>query len=171
MIEAIFWLFGGLAIGAALMCITRRSPVASALWLVLTLFSLAGLYVLLDAQFIAALQILVYAGAIMVLFLFVIMLLNLGRVGPADLRGFWGRLIALALGLGLIFELRGVIRVPLPEPIRLPPGALGQMAAQRGVVGVVSDALFRTYLVPFEITSLLLLAAIVGAVVLAKRRL
>ncbi len=171
MIEGMFWLFGGLAIVAAFMCITRRSAVASALWLVLTLFSLAGLYVLLDAQFIAALQILVYAGAIMVVFLFVIMLLNLGRAGPVDMRGWAGRGIALAFGLGLMLEFRGLIRVPVAEQIRLPAGALSQAAAQQGVVGVLSDALFRAYLVPFEITSLLLLAAIVGAVVLAKRRL
>src|SRR5438445_497854 len=80
----IFWGFAGLALASALLCITRRSAVASALWLVVTLFALAALFVLLDAQFIAVLQVLVYAGAIMVLFLFVIMLLNLGRPGPSD---------------------------------------------------------------------------------------
>src|SRR6266571_4979620 len=92
----IFWAFAGLAIVSALSCITRRSPVASALWLVVTLFSLAALFVLLDAQFIAVLQVLVYAGAIMVLFLFVIMLLNLGRPGPTDLKGPAG------LGVGVL---------------------------------------------------------------------
>src|SRR5437764_481582 len=92
----IFWAFAGLAILSALSCITRRSPVASALWLVVTLFSLAALFVLLDAQFIAVLQVLVYAGAIMVMFLFVIMLLNLGRPGPADLTS-----VALAQQLGV----------------------------------------------------------------------
>ena len=84
---AIFWGFAGLALASALLCITRRSAVASALWLVVTLFALAALFVLLDAQFIAVLQVLVYAGAIMVLFLFVIMLLNLGRPGPTDVKG------------------------------------------------------------------------------------
>ncbi len=74
-----FWAFAAVAVGSAFLCITRRSAVASALWLVNTLFCLAVLYVLLDAHFIAAVQVLVYAGAIMVLFLFVIMLLNLGR--------------------------------------------------------------------------------------------
>src|SRR2546428_8901304 len=83
----IFWAFAGLALVSALCCITRRNAVASALWLVVTLFSLAALFVLLDAQFIAVLQVLVYAGAIMVLFLFVIMLLNLGRPGPTALKG------------------------------------------------------------------------------------
>src|SRR3990170_887058 len=99
-----FWLFAALAIGGALMCITRRSPVASALWLVLTLFCLAGIFVLLDAQFIAALQVLVYAGAIMVLFLFVIMLLDLAH-GPPDLKGWPARLLAAGLALVLIAEL------------------------------------------------------------------
>src|SRR2546430_2880689 len=86
---------------SGLACITRRSPVASALWLVVTLFSLAALFVLLDAQFIAVLQVLVYAGAIMVLFLFVIMLLNLGPAGPTDLKG--------PLGLGVGVFLAGLL--------------------------------------------------------------
>jgi len=166
-----FWLFAAFAIGGALMCITRRSPVASALWLVETLFSLAAIFVLLDAQFIAALQVMVYAGAIMVLFLFVIMLLNLGRERATDMRGWTGRLVALALGLVLVTELWVLVRSPLAGPIQLPAGSLSRVAQERGVVGVISDSLFRTYLVPFEVTSILLLAAIVGAVVLAKRRL
>ena len=171
MTQVLFWLFGGLAIGSALLCITRRSPVASALWLVQTLFSLAALFVLLDAQFIAALQVLVYAGAIMVLFLFVIMLLNLGREAGTDLRGWPGRLVALALAALLGSELWVLVRSPLAGTLRLPAGTLARVSEERGVVAVISDALFRTYLVPFEVTSLLLLAAIVGAVVLAKRRL
>src|SRR5881397_1444452 len=107
----IFWGFAGLALASALLCITRRSAVASALWLVVTLFALAAIYVLLDAQFIAVLQVLVYAGAIMVLFLFVIMLLNVGRPdAPTDLKGWIGRLVAGALGLALVLELFAVRR-------------------------------------------------------------
>src|SRR5215475_2439206 len=83
-----FYLFGITAIVSALLFVTRKSPVAAALWLVNTMFCLAALFVLLDAQFIGAVQVLVYAGAIMVVFLFVIMLLNLGRgEGPPDIRG------------------------------------------------------------------------------------
>jgi len=78
MLEAVFWGHAVIAIVSALLCITRRSPVASALWLIMTLFATAVMFLLLDAHFIAALQVLVYSGAIMVLFLFVIMLLNLG---------------------------------------------------------------------------------------------
>jgi len=172
MITALFWSFSGIAILAALLCITAKSPVVSALSLVVTLFALAVDYVLLDAQFIAVLQVLVYAGAIMVLFLFVIMLLNLGRQGTAsDLKGWIGRLVAAALGAALIIELLPLKGLAPPDQIRLPAGATAALAAEKGVVGLVAGPLFSAYLVPFEITSLLLLAAVVGAVVLAKRTL
>lgn len=163
--------FAGLAIVSAAACVTRRNPVASALWLVVTLFSLAALFVLLDAQFLAVLQVLVYAGAIMVLFLFVIMLLNLGRAGPSDLKG--------PVGLGLGVLLAGLLLVQLlvlRQGGSLPAlgaaaGAPPRAAAGAGIVPAIAQPLFTVYLVPFELTSLLLLAAIVGAVVLAKRKL
>ena len=167
----IFWAFAGLAVVSALSCITRRSPVASALWLVVTLFSLAALFVLLDAQFIAVLQVLVYAGAIMVLFLFVIMLLNLGRPGPTDLKGPVGLIVGVLLAGGLLVQLLGLRHVAPPPGLALAPGVMARAAAEQGMVPAVARPLFGTYLVPFEITSILLLAAIVGAVVLAKRKL
>jgi NADH-quinone oxidoreductase subunit J len=168
---AVFWLFAGAAIVSALLCVTRRSPVASALWLVVTMFSLAGIFVLLDAQFIAALQVMVYAGAIMVLFLFVIMLLNLGSDRRSDMMGWTGGLVMLAIGTLLAVELL-VLRRALPaEELRLPTGAVAEAAQTEGVVQVISEPLFRTFLIPFEITSVLLLAAVVGAVVLAKRKI
>jgi NADH-quinone oxidoreductase subunit J len=166
-----FWLFSGVAIISALMCITRRSPVVSAMWLVLTMFSLAALFIILGAQFIGAIQVLVYAGAIMVLFLFVIMLLNLGRGEPTDLPGRLGGAIMLGVGTVLAVELWAVTRIVPAGEIRLPAGALEDIVEQDGAVGAISAPLFGDYLVPFEITSVLLLAAIVGAVVLAKRRL
>jgi len=166
-----FRIFGVIAMGSALLCITRKNPVASALWLVVTLFALAALFVLLDAQFIAALQILVYAGAIMVLFLFVIMLLNLGRPGPTDIRGPVGLLTAAVLAGALLLQLRVLGQATLPASIQLPPGTISALQQQQGIVGSVANPLFDTYLVPFEIASVLLLAAIVGAVVLAKRKL
>ena len=163
----VFWGFAALAVVSALACITRRSPVASALWLVVTLFSLAALFVVLDAQFIAVLQVLVYAGAIMVLFLFVIMLLNVGRAGPTDLKG--------PLGLGIGVLLAGLLLVQLLTLRRAAAGPAGGgtalVAPGQGMIGSVARPLFTAYLVPFEITSILLLAAIVGAVVLAKRKL
>jgi len=166
-----FWTFGVVAMASGLLCITRKSPVASALWLVVTLFSLAAMYVLLDAQFIAALQVLVYAGAIMVLFLFVIMLLNLGRPGPADIKGPVGVGIAALLSGTLLLQLRVLGQAAPPAAIQLPAGTMAALQREQGIVGAVAGPLFEAYLIPFEITSLLLLAAIVGAVVLAKRRL
>jgi len=169
--QTVFWIFGVIAMGSALLCITRKNPVASALWLVVTLFALAALFVLLDAQFIAVLQVLVYAGAIMVLFLFVIMLLNLGRPGPSDIKGPLGLAVAVLLGAALLFLLQPMTRTTLPSAITLPPGSVRALQQQQGIVGSVANPLFGAYLIPFEIASVLLLAAIVGAVVLAKRKL
>ncbi|MGH7673416.1 MAG: NADH-quinone oxidoreductase subunit J family protein [Gemmatimonadales bacterium] len=171
MILAFFWIFGVVAMASGLLCITRKSPVASALWLVVTLFALAAMYVLLDAQFLAALQVLVYAGAIMVLFLFVIMLLNLGRPGPTDIKGPVGVGIAALLGGALLLQLRVLGQAAPPAAIQLPEGTMAALQQQQGIIGAVAGPLFDAYLIPFEITSLLLLAAIVGAVVLAKRKL
>jgi len=171
LILTFFWIFGVIAMLGGLLCITRRNPVASALWLVVTLFALAAMFVLLDAQFIAALQVLVYAGAIMVLFLFVIMLLNLGRPGPSDMKGPAGLAIAAVLGGLLLFQLRVLGQAPPPDAIQLPAGTVAEMQVRQGMVGAVANPLFEAYLIPFEIASLLLLAAIVGAVVLAKRKL
>ena len=171
MILQFFWIFGVIAMGSALVCITRKNPIASALWLVVTLFSIAALFVLLDAQFLAVLQVLVYAGAIMVLFLFVIMLLNLGRPGPSDIKGPLGIGVAVVLGAALLFLLQPLTRTTLPSAITLPPGSVPLLQEHQGIVGSVAYPLFGAYLIPFEIASVLLLAAIVGAVVLAKRKL
>jgi NADH-quinone oxidoreductase subunit J len=169
--QVVFWVFAVIAVAAAFLCVTRRSPVASALWLVQCMFSLAALFVLLDAQFIAAVQVMVYAGAIMVLFLFVIMLLNLGRSGPTDIRGWPGRISAIALAGMLVVELWVVHNVLPNAVLRLPTGELARLSEEQGIINVVADPLFHTYLIPFEITGVLLLAATAGAIVLAKRKL
>jgi len=169
--EALFWWFGGLAMGSALLCITRRNPVFSGLWLSVTLFSIAALFVILDAQFIAVLQVLVYAGAIMVLFLFVIMLLNLGRQVTTDLKGPTGRGIAFGLAGVLLFQLLILRHAAPSEVITLPAGSVARLAQEQGLVASIARPLFDTYLLPFEVTSILLLAALVGAVVLAMRKL
>ncbi len=171
MLEAIFWLHAVTAIGSALLCITRRSPVASALWLIVTLFATAVLFLLLDAHFIAALQIMVYSGAIMVLFLFVIMLLNLGDQVTTDMKGWAGRIIGVALGAFVAVELWVITRIVPVDQIRLPAGELNRMMADEGAIAMVAQSLYTTYLLPFLLTAILLLAAIAGSVVLAKRKI
>jgi NADH-quinone oxidoreductase subunit J len=183
MTEFVFYGLAGFAVLSALLCITQRSPVSSALWLVSTMFALAAIYVVLQAQFIAAMQVLVYAGAVMVLFLFVIMLLNLSHEASDLRRGpivLVGALIAAGL-LGALLAVRGTSIAGLARGLgvtrqgsplsALGGGAVQSAAAQGNAVGAVARPMFETYLVPFEITSILLLAAAVGAVVLAKRKL
>ncbi len=170
MLEAVFWGHAVIAIVSALLCVTRRSPVASALWLIMTLFATAVMFLLLDAHFIAALQVMVYSGAIMVLFLFVIMLLNLGDQSVTDMKGWFGRMVGLALGVFVAVELWVITKVAPVDQIRLPAGELDRMTVDEGVIGLVAQALYTTYLLPFLLTAILLLAAIAGAVVLAKRR-
>jgi NADH-quinone oxidoreductase subunit J len=184
MSQTIFYVFAVLAVVSASLCILQRNPVSAALWLVATMFSLAAIYVLLGAQFIAAIQVLVYAGAVMVLFLFVIMLLNLGHVS-SDMRGPSSVAAAVVIVGLLAIELFALWRYTprrLASELAQTPAfadpasmfAAGQLAQQdaaaRGVVGSVAAPLFQVYLVPFEITSILLLVAIIGAVVLAKRK-
>jgi NADH-quinone oxidoreductase subunit J len=177
----LFNLFAGGAVVSAGMCILRRNPISAAMWLVATMFSLAGIYLLLHAPFIAAIQVLVYAGAIMVLFLFVIMLLNLD-VQVTDLRGPLSMAGAIAV-VGLLVVELAALWAYTPErlaqeaaqgaaaldPAFAFPEAVG--AGSGNVVLDVAQPLFARYLIPFEVTSVLLLAAIVGAVVLAKRRI
>lgn len=148
----------------ALMVIMHPSPVYSALFLVMTLFLLAVYFLFLDAHMIAALQIIVYAGAIMVLFLFVIMLLNLQTEPPEQQRKGL-RLAALIGGGVLAIELFLLLR-------RLPARAEQSHSLPEGfgTVQALSERLFTDFLLPFEITSVLLLVAMVGAVVLAKRQ-
>jgi NADH-quinone oxidoreductase subunit J len=167
----VFYAASIMAIASALLCITRKSPVAAALWLVNVLFNLSVVYVLLDAHFIAAVQVLVYAGAIMVLFLFVIMLLNVGNLGASDVKGPAGKVIAAAAGLILIAEIVALGKLEMPASAGLPDGAVARMVEQQGAIQVIAEPLFTRYLIPFELTSVMLLAALVGAVVLAKRKI
>jgi NADH-quinone oxidoreductase subunit J len=166
-----FYLFGIIAVASAVLFVTRKSPVSAALWLVSTMFSLAALYVMLDAQFIGAIQVLVYAGAIMVVFLFVIMLLNVGQPSEiSDARELSWKLVAGAVGAAILAMIFAVTRTKAPEALRLPPGYAAKQIATLGAIEPVAGPLFREYLLAFEITSVVLLAAIVGAVALARRR-
>jgi NADH-quinone oxidoreductase subunit J len=169
--EVHFYLFGLLAIASSIAFVTRKSPVAAVLWLVTTMFCLAALYVMLEAHFIGVIQVLVYAGAIMVVFLFVIMLLNLGHpTETADIRGRWGRLGAGLLGLALLAQVMALAAKRLPQPFTPGGGYDPDAVRDLGAVGSVAQPLFNEYLLAFELTSILLLVAIVGAVVLGRRR-
>ena len=183
MVEIVFYVFAMAAIVGALMCITQRNPVAAAFWLVSVLLSLAGIFVLLQAQFLGVMQVLVYAGAIMVLFLFVIMLLNLGS-GKDDRRGRFSWVVAVVIAGALTISMAQLARYTpeqlaqevsgsadiTPDMVLLGGRRLQEAVAARGVVGAIAEPLFTTYMIPFQITGLLLLIAVVGAVVLAKRR-
>ena len=162
--QVLFYAFAALAVLFALgMVLNVRNTVASALSLVVTMVSLAGIYVLLEAHLVAAIQIMVYAGAIVVLFLFVVMLLNLRADEFTPGRQWLLKTAAAAIGAITLLELLRLLRVGLPEPPPLPAGFGGYRQ-----VGV---ALYTDYVLLVEVAALLLLAAIVGALVLAKRKI
>ncbi len=167
----LFYLFGLVSIISALAFVTRKSPVAAAMWLVSVMFSLAVLYILLDAQFIGTMQVLVYTGAIMVVFLFVIMLLNLGHPSQvADARGMWWKLAAGGVGLVFLAEVFALTKAKIPEAFVLPENTIANQVTRDGAIAPLAGPLFHEYLLAFEVTSVLLLAAVVGAVVLGKRK-
>jgi NADH-quinone oxidoreductase subunit J len=171
LIQVLFYLFAGLAVGSALMTVTRRNPVASALWLIGTFFALAAIYTLLGAYFIGVIQILVYAGAIMVLFLFVIMLLNLGHDFHSDVRGAAWKVMAGGAGLVLLALVARMVSPQAPLGSEAGPQAMAAQLAEHGVVGAIGIPMYTDMVVPLQVTGILLLIACVGAVVLAKRRI
>jgi len=170
--QILFYFFAGIAVVSALLTVTRRSPVASALWLVATFFALAAIYTLLGAFFIGVIQILVYAGAIMVLFLFVIMLLNLGNDFEPDMRGTVWKVSAAGTSLVLLAILVRMVEGP-PATLQAlgGPDLLAEQIARHGAVGAIGVRMFLEYVVPLQVTGLLLLVAVVGAVALAKRNI
>jgi len=160
----IFFLFAALAIGSGVVVVVHRSPIYATLSLVLTLFSMAVLFVLLGAPFVGALQILVYAGAIVVLFLFVIMLLNVQQEEGAHARR-GAQLVMAILGaivfLGMFWLAYRQTTLPATQPLT----ATTELVSLKGL----ARALFTDYLLPFEIVGLLLLVAVIGATVAARR--
>jgi NADH-quinone oxidoreductase subunit J len=166
MIALLFILFAGLAIGCALSMVVQRNPLYSAISLIGVFISLAALYVTLAAPFIAAVQVIVYAGAIMVLVVFVIMLLNVEEEERGRLRLKFLIPTAIVLAGVLIAEAAFVIYFvqTAQQPVPLDPAN-----SDIGLTASIGTGLFTTYLLPFEITSILLLMAIVGAMTLARR--
>lgn len=166
--ETIFFLIITLvAIISAILVVTCKNPINSALSLIMTFFCLATYYVMLDAPFMAAVQVMVYAGAIMVLMVFTIMLLNI-RV-DATKKHSHKLIIGSIIGF---FTLLNLIYVVVKSRAALPTGPLsGDMIKQLGHTELIGRELFTTFLLPFEVTSILLLTAIVGAVILAKKKI
>jgi len=163
----LFGLFTITAIACALGTVFHRNPVHCALFLVGVLLSMSGMFVLLNAQFIAAIQILVYAGAIMVLFLFVVMLLSVKGETPLLTPGT-ARAFGILFGFLVLVELIWVVMAPGIADWR--PGPAPPLPAGFGSPAEVGRILYTTWLYPFEITSVLLLVAVIGAVVLARRK-
>lgn len=162
----VFFVLAALAISSAILVITRKSPIMSVVFLVANFLILAIIYLTLNAQFIAVIQVIVYAGAIMVLFLFVIMLLNLGREEQLTEKLTYQKRIGIGLVIVLLFHLGLGLFTSIGEyPNRLAPAS-----EEIGKVESIGKILFTEYLLPFEITSVLLLAGIIGAIVLAKKR-
>ncbi len=159
--EVLFYICAAVAVLAALNVVLQRTPVYSALSLILVLCLLAVIYLLLGAEFIAVIQVIVYAGAIMVLFVFVIMLLNAGREVPSE-RSRLARWLGVPLVIAFLLEVLWAVWNQFPSgtapaaDFDAGPAAIGHL-------------LFRNYVLPFEVTSVLILVAILGAVVLAKK--
>ena len=161
-----FIMLAVLAVGSALAMVINKNVVNSALFLVLNMVSLAGIFLILNAQFLAVIQILVYAGAIMVLFLFVIMLLNVQDEEKLFDKFRVKYILAFLLAIGvsgqIIYSLAGITDL-LP--------AISENMAAVGTVEAVGDVLFTDYLLPFEITAILLTAAVVGALMIAQHKI
>ncbi|TDI30263.1 MAG: NADH-quinone oxidoreductase subunit J [Acidobacteria bacterium] len=172
----IFYILALVVVVSALMVVTRPNAVHSVMWLILTFFAVAALFILQGAEYLAAVQVLVYAGGIMVLFLFVIMLVKLEQVeGFVRSRMRLSAAVVLAglllVSVGVAFRLAGVVQaVPLPDG-GLPGSQAGpvDLSLVSGNLEVVGTKLLTIYLLPFELVSVILLVAVVGAIVLARR--
>ena len=164
--EVLWFLLAAVSLGSAIVMVLARNAVHGALLLVLNFFTLAIFYVLLDAEFLAAVQVIVYAGAIMVLFLFVIMLLGVDREDTLDEKIRFLRPLALILCAGLA----GVMAWAIQSSFRGTPFRGLEAANQPGNVEAVGKVLFTKYMFPFEVASILLIIAAIGAMVLGRRR-
>ncbi len=160
--QVLFFVFAAVAVAGAINLLAQSHPIHSALSLIVVMASLAALFLLLGAEFVAAVQVIIYAGAIMVLFIFVIMLLNAG----AEEKTGYSR-VAVIFGYPAVAVLAGILAWILVRNTRSAPGVrLGEFV---GTTQSIAHLLFRDFLLPFEVTSVLILIAIMGAVVLARR--
>ncbi|RYZ30929.1 MAG: NADH-quinone oxidoreductase subunit J [Chitinophagaceae bacterium] len=159
--EILFWALSGIALFSALMVVTSKNPVFSVLWLIVTFFTISGHYILLNAQFLAVVNVIVYAGAIMVLFLFVIMLMNLSKDTEPQ-KSKWLKLAGAVAGGCLLLVLVAALRNTETRMTEMGTGTIG-------LIQNLGNVLFTEYVVPFEIASILFLSAMVGAVVIGKK--
>ena len=166
LITATFYYMAAASVASALLAVTRKNPVHSMLWVLALFLHVAGIFLLLGAEFLAAVQVIVYAGAILIFYLFVVMLLDLP---DEEARPRFGNHWPFAAAVGLCFaSVAWLARVGAGlAPVRT--GAAGEGSPQ-GSLSAIGMALFGPFALPFEMASLLLLAAIIGAVVLARRR-
>ena len=166
--NVVFWVFAPVAVGSAIAMLLMRNAVHAALLLIVNFFCLAVMYLLLDAPFLFAVQIIVYAGAIMVLFLFVIMLLGVDRGEDLSERLIAQRPVAIALGLAIVIEVAVAVRAGVGFATKAPAGF--DAANADGNTQALARVLFTKYFFPFEVTSVLLIVAAIAAMVLAQRR-
>ena len=159
--QILFWILAIASLFSALMVITSKNPVFSVIWLIITFFTISGHYILLNAQFLAVVNIIVYAGAIMVLFLFVIMLMNLSKETEPQKNG-WLKLIGAVAGGCLLLVMVAALRHTESRMAELGTGNIG-------LIQNLGKSLFSDFVVPFEISSILFLSAMVGAVVIGKK--
>ncbi|HWO69478.1 MAG TPA: NADH-quinone oxidoreductase subunit J [Actinomycetota bacterium] len=164
----VFWVLAPISVGSAVAMLVQRNAVHAALFLVVNLFTLAVFYLVLGAPFLFAVQIIVYAGAIVVLFLFVIMLLGVDRRESLAERLRGQRTLALLLGVGLVAEVAAAVRAGVGFSARFPGGF--DAVNRGGNARALARVLFSDYFFPFEVTSVLLIVAAVAAMVLAARR-
>jgi NADH-quinone oxidoreductase subunit J len=159
----LFWIFALVSVVCGVMVVWHRNPMSSAIYLVITMLCLAGFYALLNGAFVAVIQVLVYAGAVMVLILFVIMMVNVPQESLQREGSTPAWIAAGVIGVLLVIRLAGLFRQVQPE-------TLAQPGEEFGTIQEVGAHLFGPFVLPFELTSILLLVAIIGAVLLAKRR-
>lgn len=170
--QIIYYLLAALVILGALGVITRKNPVHSAILLIGTLMGVAGIYVVLEAEFLAAVQVLVYAGGVMVLFLFVIMLVDLEQRGRTDQERRKISKAAVVTGAVLtILLLCVLLSTFMEQSLGQPSGDTSVLRADGGNLGAVAMAMFSYYLLPFELASVLLLVAMIGAILLARLKI
>ena len=159
----LFWILFGMALFSALMVIASKNPMHSVIWLIIVFFAISGHYLLMNAQFLAIVNIIVYAGAIMVLFLYVLMLMDLKKETVPQ-KNRWLKLAGVVAGGSLLLVLIAALR-----KVDIDQGIVETRTGDIGLIENLGKALFTEYVVPFEISSILFLSAMVGAVVIGKK--